>query len=70
MKKIRFILLILTLSLSCLNVACLSDDESSPAEPIPNFRIYEGSMVDERDGQVYKTVTIVTRYNDSLTWMA
>ena len=34
------------------------------------FRIYEGSMVDERDGQVYKTVTIVNRYRDSVTWMA
>lgn len=70
MKKIRFILLILTLSLSCLNVACLFDDESSSAGPVPNFRVYEGSMVDERDGQVYKTVTVVDRYNDSVTWMA
>lgn len=70
MKIFRSILLTLALSLSFFNVACLFDDESSPIESVPAFIIHEGSMVDERDGQVYKTVTIVTRYNDSVTWMA
>ena len=69
MKMYQMLFGIAALGVSCFNAACSFDDSSSSAVK-PDYTVYEGTLVDERDGQVYKTVTIVDKYDDSVTWMA